>query len=733
MSSLLQLSSPLSKELIASLDLVSIMKRVASRTATQRGRQALLDLVQEAAPAESRRRGNDWTGQPSSSSSSSRQRRAARTLGDADSASFGNDEHDGFANSKKKRLKLPMAQNAEEARRLYEEAAQATILLLGGGGGTTMLPPIYGNNQAAADGTPMKQSSSPLPVFDLEGRFDESLDDYDDWLELPLQEWTLEHIVQAEQVIQMLLRVHEWAASEPVMTMAPLLSREIISVSGYDDDDDDDDDTAAAENGVRDVDILKPLLDEIAGAVEIVRVKTLTDPTGRSSFLFRLSGQKYKVLQLLREKQQPQIAEGGRTTTAAVPNKKQKKNNAQQQDQQDLEDELEEREQAIQRGLSIAIFKCRKVIDDALLRVARLDVIFAKAAFGLLYPAAIFPDIQQSSSSSVIYVPQFLHPLLPRNEAVPIQLRLGLYRSQEEAIGPRALILSGSNGGGKTLTMKSFGVVSILVKLGIPIPTIGEDNKHGYPSVSASTASETTGMPRRPRVDFFSNVIAVVGDRQNVMKGQSTFMAQLATYSGIIKEVAADRAASQTTLVLLDELGSGTEANAGGAIAQAILEKLLECPSCHVVATTHSLRLKTLSFENENYDCAAATILQERQQSSSLSVQDDFAATTARTTTRFHLQYGVIGESYALDAASRCTTPPLPEEVLSRAAALMASSATSSLDTTPSTDDLDYVRALTASLERQLEMVQESREMAESIAQDTAKCQSGHVGTCFGV
>ena len=104
-------------------------------------------------------------------------------------------------------------------------------------------------------------------------------------------------------------------------------------------------------------------------------------------------------------------------------------------------------------------------------------------------------------------------------------------------------------------------------------------------------------------------------------------------------------------LILLDELGGGTDPVAGAAISQAILEKILSNPSNNVVATTHSPELKYLSMTNNDLFQSACV---------GLDVQTN--STDYRKPT-YHLLYGKIGESFALGAASRCR-PPLPVDVI---------------------------------------------------------------------
>lgn len=341
--------------------------------------------------------------------------------------------------------------------------------------------------------------------------------------------------------------------------------------------------------------------------------------------------------------------------------------------------ELAVSEQQIKYDLVQSVLRVADKIDAGLDNLARLDVIFAKAAFATDFHAVI-PLVQDDGH---IDVQRYVHPVLAirdgresTSSVVPIDLHLTADQ------GSRALIISGPNGGGKTVALKAFGVATILVKLAIPIPVI---------------LSSTV-----PRIDFFDDVLVEVGDGQSVTEGESTLMSRLNACSRLINRVnypsEVNGSKKERTLVLLDELGGGTDPTAGAALAQAILEGLLQSETCHIVATTHSPQLKALSYDSNDFNCASV-----------LLKTDDVTSSQLPT---YQLQYGIIGDSYALSAASRCT-PPLPDDVLSRAADLMATMTSSSGDVNG-----DYLRALSDSLEKQLESAKNAALSSEQTAQD---------------
>lgn len=505
----------LPSDLVYALDLIPVLDLVAAHCGTNRGRQALLRLVGAARADEIK----SYAG--ARSHLSSRQHRLLSHQIDCDN----NLTHD--KRIAKQLAICPVATSAEEAMQAYQQVEQAARCIT-----AVCVPPVY-----SAD------SSGPLDTTCL------SITDDDDWLDFGAEHderWTLEHVLQAEQVVTKIVAVRKWATQPQTISLALDLS--------------------ATATGRIEVERLRAILSELQHTVEIVRVRTLTDASARSSYQFRLCQAKFPVLDILRNRcremqERVDTASGGRQEQLA-------------RDVDTLRDEIAHKESSIKSGLFQAIYSAREIIDDGLNAVAKLDVIFAKAAYGCS-TGAMSAVVTTGGAGGSIYVEQFVHPLLlsKRDPAVPIDLILGMESLQ-------ALIISGSNGGGKTLSMKSFGLVSIMIKLAIPI---------------------ISSFP--PVMDFFDNILVSVGDYQDVEGGESTFTAQLNRYASLIEQVGANSESS--SLVLLDELGAGTEEAAGGVIGQAVLEKLLAAKSCRIVATTHSPRLKSLSFNSPEIGCAA--------------------------------------------------------------------------------------------------------------------------------
>jgi DNA mismatch repair protein MutS2 len=386
-------------------------------------------------------------------------------------------------------------------------------------------------------------------------------------------------------------------------------------------------------------------------------------------------------LKLLREKETELLKRGGKMLDQEIL---------------EIQNEMEDLEEQIRVGCVNQIQSVSAVIDAGLHVVARLDVLFAKAAFGLRLNGR-FPKV---ANEGRIDVENFVHPVLLMRDlegsfpdvrslslsnVVPINLHL----SSDQ--GDQALIISGPNGGGKTIAMKSFGIVCILCKLGIPIPF-----------------SSPTG--KGPQVDFFDNILVEAGDQQSVIEGESTWMAKVNAYSSILRLVMNSTESSQTSLVILDELGGSTDPDAGSVVSQAVLEHLLAGDKCRVVATTHLPRLKALSYESPLFGCA--TVLLQGDDSSEYQVPT------------FQLEYGLIGESYAFGTVSR-SRPSMPETVLSRAVELMVSTGEGpTSDSGNRTTEANYISALTSSMEEQLHRANKARSASERSERDSFRCRS---------
>ena len=198
------------------------------------------------------------------------------------------------------------------------------------------------------------------------------------------------------------------------------------------------------------------------------------------------------------------------------------------------------------------------------------------------------------------------------NRMVPFNLKLDGQR--------RGMVISGANTGGKTVTLKTSGLLAWMANSGLPIP-----------------AAEGSEVP------FYSAIMADIGDHQSLSHNLSTFASHLKNMRAILEE-REDRA-----LVLLDELGSGTDPQEGNALAQALIEALLE-RGFHLIVTTHQQILCTLALNHPHLENGSMV----------------FDAQTLTPTYRFN--QGVPGRSHALEIAAKAG---FPAQLLERAASLV--------------------------------------------------------------
>ena len=246
----------------------------------------------------------------------------------------------------------------------------------------------------------------------------------------------------------------------------------------------------------------------------------------------------------------------------------------------------------------------------SLAALARADLWLARARLAAQLDAA-----RPSATDDAAELLSARHPLLGQG-AVPIDLRLG------ERFGYRALVVTGPNTGGKTVSLKTLGLLALMHQAGLRVP-----------------AAEGARLP------VFRRVMADIGDEQSIAQSLSTFSSHL---RNVVRFVAA---AGTGTLVLLDEVGAGTDPTEGSALAMAVVERLLEQGSW-VAATTHSAELKTFA--------------QEHRLVSNASVAFDVA--TLQPT--YRLEIGLPGKSQAFAIAERLGLPePILDDARSRLAA----------------------------------------------------------------
>jgi DNA mismatch repair protein MutS2 len=270
----------------------------------------------------------------------------------------------------------------------------------------------------------------------------------------------------------------------------------------------------------------------------------------------------------------------------------------------------EEREiQRILDELSRSVGSHAAEIERNVEMLAQVDVLAAKANVARAMDAVV-PDLVDESS---VHVERGRHPLLGE-QAVPQSISI-----DRET---RLLVISGPNMGGKTVALKTVGLFAVMAYAGMQLPA------------GAGT-----------QIGRFSRVIADIGDEQSVAANVSTFSAHLDRMREMLQ------LADAQTLVLVDEIGGGTEPGAGASLAIAILERLLAIGTCGVV-TTHAIELKL--FASATPGAANASVRFDPQ--------------TFRPT--YQLDVGAPGQSLAYPLARRLG---IADEIVDRAQSLLDS------------------------------------------------------------
>ncbi len=284
-------------------------------------------------------------------------------------------------------------------------------------------------------------------------------------------------------------------------------------------------------------------------------------------------------------------------------------------------------------------------ISDNFRLLVQLDVIFAKAR--LAYRMQAWPP--QMNDRGRVELRKARHPLIDPKKAVPISLRLGTDFD--------TMIITGPNTGGKTVTLKTIGLLTLMAECGLHIP--------------AGDGSQ---------LSTFDAILADIGDEQSIAQSLSTFSSHMKTIVDVVAQC------DDRMLVLFDELGAGTDPAEGAALAMAIIEFCRKMGS-RVVATTHYAELKLYAMREQGV----------------INASCEFNVETLQPT--YKLLIGIPGKSNAFAIARKLG---LDEGILKEADDLVGKS------------DKDFEDVL-SQLEQQRQQMETARTEAERLRQETRK------------
>ena len=223
----------------------------------------------------------------------------------------------------------------------------------------------------------------------------------------------------------------------------------------------------------------------------------------------------------------------------------------------ELDSAIRDEKLRILRELTAKVQDESRKIGETLHVLGKLDGLYARARYALDQNATI-PGLNTNGRVRLI---EARHPLLDAETVVPISIDFG--------DRPRGVLITGPNTGGKTVTLKTIGLLTLMAQSGLPIPAEDESEVNVFPVIRSD-----------------------IGDEQSIQQNLSTFSSHMKNIIGFLDEI------DDQSLVLIDELGAGTDPQEGAALGLGILNRLLEI-RCRMVVTTHFGPLKHFAYQNE--------------------------------------------------------------------------------------------------------------------------------------
>ena len=341
-----------------------------------------------------------------------------------------------------------------------------------------------------------------------------------------------------------------------------------------------------------------------------------------------------------------------------------------------LEAQERQEEEQVLRQLSQLVADDAEPLLDTRAALLRLDLALARGRYGAAM-GGIQPDFTETGlnahatgvAEEPILLRQLRHPLLVWQQqaggahVVPVDVQVHPHQ--------RVVAITGPNTGGKTVVLKSLGLALLMARAGLPVLC--------------------AGPARLPWADL---VLADIGDEQSLQQNLSTFSGHIKRLARILEAVEASPTANTNGVVLLDELGAGTDPGEGSALAMALLRHMADRVRL-TMATTHCSALKALKYEDDRFENASVAF-------------DE--ATMAPT---YQLQWGIPGRSNALAIAQRLGLEPA---VLSQARALLKP------------QQVGEVSSIISGLERQRQQQEEAAAAAAALLARTEQLHAQVLG-----